>query len=90
MFEPRIGSGKMSAEPMAAGDTLRVDALHGPAGQVLHEVPLRSRQLGGTAPRFKERDPKKRPSPSGGEDRRERCEFCSRRPLVSREIGHYM
>jgi|SRR5215475_1141389 len=35
-FEAGVGAGKMSAEPMPASGTLRVDTLHGPTGQILH------------------------------------------------------
>src|SRR5262249_19721568 len=35
-FEAGVGAGKMSAEPMTTSGTLRIDALDGPAGQVLH------------------------------------------------------
>jgi hypothetical protein len=38
------GSGGIGAEPVAAGFALRIDALHGEAGQKLHFFSLRSRK----------------------------------------------
>jgi hypothetical protein len=35
-FETCVGAGKMGAEPVAASGTLLINALHGPAGQILH------------------------------------------------------
>ena len=40
-FEPSVGAGKMGAKPMTASGTVLVDALHGPAGKILHKVVLR-------------------------------------------------
>src|SRR6266404_7011436 len=40
-FEAGIGAGKMGAEPVSASGTLRIDALHGPTGQILHTRVLR-------------------------------------------------
>jgi hypothetical protein len=38
------GSGGIGAEPVAAGFALRIDALHGEAGQELHSLSLRNRE----------------------------------------------
>jgi hypothetical protein len=38
------GSGSIGAEPVAAGFALRIDALHGEAGQELHIYSLRGRE----------------------------------------------
>ena len=40
-FEPSVGAGKMGAKPMTASGTVLVDALHGPAGKILHKFVLR-------------------------------------------------
>src|SRR5438128_23512 len=40
-LEARIGAGKMGAEPVSASGTLRIDALDGPTGQILHTRVLR-------------------------------------------------
>jgi hypothetical protein len=39
------GSGGVGAEPVAAGFALRIDALHGEAGQELHISSLRKREV---------------------------------------------
>jgi hypothetical protein len=39
------GRGEISAEPVTAGVTLRIDALHGEAGQVLHLFSLSGRKV---------------------------------------------
>jgi hypothetical protein len=39
------GSGGVGAEPVAAGFALRIDALHGEAGQELHIYSLRGRKV---------------------------------------------
>jgi len=41
------GSGDISAKPMPAGFTLRIDALHREAGQVLHFLSLRKTLMKG-------------------------------------------
>jgi len=38
-------SGGIGAEPMTTGFALRIDALHGEAGQVLHVYSLRAAKL---------------------------------------------
>jgi hypothetical protein len=38
------GSGEIGAEPVTAGVALRIDTLHGEAGQVLHFVSLSGRK----------------------------------------------
>src|SRR5208282_4845680 len=42
------GTGGIGAEPVAAGFTHRIDALHGETGQILHWHSLSGRQLCGT------------------------------------------
>ena len=71
-LQPCIGAGKMRAQPVATRGALRINALHGPAGQILHGVSLRGC-------RSRERE-----SPGQPERRRWR-EFCSQQPVVSRE-----
>jgi hypothetical protein len=39
------GNGDIGAHPLAAGFAERIDALHGKAGQVLHVISLRGREL---------------------------------------------
>jgi hypothetical protein len=57
-FQPRVWTRKVSAQPMATRGALRIDALHGPAGQILHSVSLSGRAslsqgtLGGRASRM--------------------------------------
>jgi len=43
-------SGEIGAHPLAAGVAERIDALHGKAGQILHVVSLRSRELESAEP----------------------------------------
>ena len=38
MIHVGTGTGEMRAHPVAAGFTLRIDTLHSPAGQILHDV----------------------------------------------------
>src|SRR2546430_17042590 len=40
-FEPSVGAGWMGAKPMTTSGTVLVDALHGPAGKILHKFVLR-------------------------------------------------
>lgn len=74
-FETGVGAGKMGAEPVSASGTLRIDALHGPTGQILHARVLRW-------PPFPVAGfPRRR-------DELQWREFCAGEPLVSRE-KHY-
>jgi hypothetical protein len=45
------GSGSIGAEPMTAGFALRIDALHGEAGQKLHLFSLSGRGSSGLSGR---------------------------------------
>jgi hypothetical protein len=73
-FEAGIGAGKMGAEPVSASGALRIDALHGPTGQILHMRVLRW-------------PPSPVRGSPGGEMN---CdgEYCAGARWVSRENGH--
>lgn len=81
MLEPRVGPGEVRAQPVSTRGTLRIDALHGPAGQILHGAPLRSRLLGRTDLRFG-----RKPKPPRRQSLRERTAFSRRLPVVSSRI----
>lgn len=67
-----IGPRKMGAQPMTPRGALRVDALHGPAGQILHGVSLSCR-------------PSRWPGFQDAAQRPGWREFCRHTPVVSSE-----
>lgn len=71
-LQARVRAGKMGAQPMTAGSALRIDTLHRPARQILHEIPpVKSARL-------KKQDPQGRP--------KERWRgLCWGAPVVSRK-----